>query len=70
MKFLTNHCVGQAVVDVVCEELLGVIEAQRIADQTIEGWLKDKIIGEPQATAHLGVDELKRMGVVGVYSRE
>lgn len=33
-------------------------------------WLTDKIIGEPQATAAHSVEELKAMGVVGVYADE
>lgn len=31
-------------------------------------WLKDKVIGEPQATEHYTVGELKEMGLVGVYA--
>lgn len=31
-------------------------------------WLADKIIGEPKATDTYTVQELKDMGMVGVYS--
>ena len=31
-------------------------------------WLKDKIIGDPQATSYYTVQQLKDMGMVGVYS--
>lgn len=48
----------------------------RMFDQTQEEawrnhleWLKDKVIGEPQATADYTVEELKAMGLVGVYSK-
>ena len=30
-------------------------------------WLSDKIIGDPQATAHYSVEQLKSRGYVGVY---
>ena len=30
-------------------------------------WLEDKAIGDPQATPSYTVEELKQMGVVGVY---
>ena len=33
-------------------------------------WLSDKVIGEPMATAHYTVEQLKNMGLVGVYVRE
>lgn len=33
-------------------------------------WLSDKIIGEPQATEHYTVEQLKAMNMVGVYSKE
>lgn len=33
-------------------------------------YLSDKIISDPQETAHYTVDELKAMGLVGVYTRE
>jgi hypothetical protein len=32
-------------------------------------WLKDKIIGDPQATATHTVEELKKMNLVGVYEK-
>ena len=32
-------------------------------------WLKDKIIGEPQATEAYTVEQLKEMGMVGVYRK-
>ena len=32
-------------------------------------WLKDKIIGEPQATETYTVEQLKEMGMVGVYRK-
>ena len=33
-------------------------------------WLSDKIIGEPKATKHHSVDELKEMNLVGVYKND
>lgn len=33
-------------------------------------WLHGKIIGDPKATEHYSVAELKRMGYVGVYEPE
>ena len=33
-------------------------------------WLKDKVIGEPQATETYTVEQLKEMGLVGVYSNQ
>jgi len=33
-------------------------------------WLKDKIIGEPQATSMYTVEQLKLMGMVGVYTAQ
>ena len=33
-------------------------------------WLEDKIIGEPQATNRYSVEELKQMGMVGVYTKD
>lgn len=30
-------------------------------------WLKDKIIGEPQGTRLISAEDLKKMGLVGVY---
>ena len=32
-------------------------------------WLKDKVIGEPQATEAYTVEQLKEMGLVGVYRK-
>lgn len=32
-------------------------------------WLKDKVIGEPQATEAYTVEQLKELGLVGVYSK-
>ena len=32
-------------------------------------WLKDKVIGEPQATEAYTVEQLKQMGLVGVYRK-
>lgn len=32
-------------------------------------WLKDKVIGEPQATKAYTTEQLKEMGLVGVYAR-
>ncbi|ALG68062.1 hypothetical protein [Beggiatoa leptomitoformis] len=32
-------------------------------------WLKDKILGEPQATKIWTVDELKELGFVGIYGQ-
>ena len=33
-------------------------------------WLKDKIIGEPKASEKYTVEQLKEMGLVGVYVKE
>lgn len=30
-------------------------------------WLKDKVVGEPQATKHYTVEQLKEMKLVGIY---
>ena len=32
-------------------------------------WLKDKVIGDPQATEAYTVEQLKEMGLVGVYRK-
>jgi len=31
-------------------------------------WLKDKIIGEPEATKFYAAAQLKEMGIVGIYN--
>ena len=33
-----------------------------------ESWLADKIIGEPKATEAYSVEQLKKMGMVGIYA--
>jgi hypothetical protein len=33
-------------------------------------WLKGKVIGKPQATSAYTVEELEKMGMVGVYIEE
>ena len=35
-----------------------------------KSWLKDKIIGEPKASEKYTVEQLKEMGLVGVYVKE
>lgn len=42
-------------------------ETQEHAWRTYLQWLNGKVIGEPQATDHYTVEQLKAMGLVGVY---
>lgn len=33
-------------------------------------WIRTNVVGEPQATDTCTVEELKQMGMVGIYSKE
>ena len=46
----------------------GFYETQEEAWNHYVFWLKDKFIGEPEASEKYSVAELKEMGYVGVYS--
>ena len=69
MKWLTNlddprH--GGAHLHILHE--IGRTRAE--AWQAQERWLADKILGDPQATDYYSVEQLKQMGMVGVYTNE
>jgi hypothetical protein len=46
------------------------LQGQEQAWQRKQEWLKGKVIGEPQATSSCSVEELKKIGMVGIYIEE
>lgn len=62
IRFLTNH--GQP--GQYIQRLSNQTYAQAAAAE--REWLADKVIGEPRATQHCTIAELKAMGMVGVYA--
>ena len=64
MKFLTNIPDPNTEYPIVfCA--YGETEDEALSRQ--RQWLRGKIMGKPQATEWRSVDELRAMGVVGVY---
>lgn len=45
-------------------------EDRDVAWEQHKSWLADKVIGEPKPTARWNVEQMKQMGVVGVYVNE
>lgn len=55
--------------DVLYSIVVGWDESPQEAYQRHADWLRDKMIGDPQPTSTYTVEQLKKMNMVGVYSR-
>ncbi|NIQ78509.1 MAG: AAA family ATPase, partial [Anaerolineae bacterium] len=71
MKFITNMSKSEATLDPSCPTLGYDAMEQGITIQELlkqrEEWMKGKVIGSPQATEQYTVDQLLKMGLVGIY---
>lgn len=50
--------------------VVGFYETQDEAWNNYLNWLKNKVIGDPRATEHYTVEQLKELHYVGVYIEE
>lgn len=66
MKFLTNLYNPE----IYKKEIIRIFgETQEQANNNFNKWLKDKIIGKPQATNFYTVEELENRNIVGIYEK-
>ena len=68
MKWLTNHYMPKDPSRKIYQHEKGVSTREQILWE--REWLKDKIIGKPQATEAYTVEQLEEMEMVGVYLQE
>ncbi|MEM1368490.1 MAG: hypothetical protein AAGG02_10820 [Cyanobacteria bacterium P01_H01_bin.15] len=68
MRFLTNHANPETFKP--WDLIRGFEQSEEDALREFESWLKDKIVGEPRATESYSVEELKDMGMVGIYAKD
>lgn len=69
LRWLTNIC-DPNLPDAKKHLPLSLHENRDEAWQYHLEWLSDKIIGEPVATVHRSVEELKRNNLVGIYKAD